>query len=582
MPLSVKRSDLAAYALANALCVALLVWALDLWRADLKVLLADGDALVVAARVKGLASNWLLTNPRLGAPFGLDLHDFPHPENLSWGLIRLLLWPFPDPIVALNIYFLLTFPLTTSAALFVLRQFGLSPLPAIAGSLLYAFAPYHFMRNVWHLGLAAYFPIPLVVMVILWICLGKPLLLTAGREREARGRSVAAVVICLVASASGFYYAFFSGFFLLVAGVYAAVRDGRRALGSAAILIAVLTIGLLINTYPILFYVLDHGENHEVAHRRPGDAEIYGLKIADLLLPVPGHRLPEAAELRSAYRQTSPLVNENEFAALGAVGALGLLGLLARQVFGLRRGARGDLFDALAMLALAGLLFGTMGGMGSVFAQLVTPQFRCLNRIGIFLSFFSLFAVSAALDRLRPPRDRDPRFIFACAAVLVLGILDQVSPAFVPAHDEWSAKRAEEAAFAEEIETRLPADSSVFQLPYVHFPDGTRFRMEVYAHLRLYLASNSLRWSFPAMHGRTGDTWQQHVIGQPVAEMVASLERAGFGGIYVDRFGYRDRGVALEQQLQDLLNAPPVVSRSGRMSFFKLHAAAETDAGVLH
>ena len=582
-----RMRTFAIFALANTLCGLILVWALQLWRADLRVLLAaaDGDALLYAMSVKGLANGWNLTNPQLGAPFGLSLHDYPHPDNLHYALLKLLLWLTGDPVVALNVYFLLTFPLATSSALFVFRRFGISSPPAIVGSLLFAFLPYHFLRGEAHLPQAGYYVVPLLVMVVLWVCAGEPLLLTGRHTPGARRRSVASLAICLVMAATGIYEAFFAGFFLLVAGPYAALRGGGwRAAASAAILAAVLLVGMAINLSPSLLYVLEHGRNRAVAHRLPGEAEYYGLKITDLLLPVRHHRFPAAAELKAAYTHTSPSVNENAFATLGAVGSLAFLALLARQLFGRQRQPHADLLDALGMLALTGVLFGTMGGFGSLFAQFVTPQIRAYNRISIFLGFFSLFAAGAFLDRLGPAsgraRARDPLFLAVCAEVLVLGILDQVSPAFVPEHERLQSIHADESTFIRAIESSLPAGAMVFQLPYVSFPEGGKSeRMGHYAHLRAYLHSHTLRLSYPAMRGREGDTWQRQISLQPPGAMVDSLVRAGFSGIYLDRFGYTDRGSAIEQELHAILAAPPIVSHSGRLSFFSLTGYAASPRG---
>jgi phosphoglycerol transferase len=60
------------------------------------------------------------------------------------------------------------------------------------------------------------------------------------------------------------------------------------------------------------------------------------------------------------------------------------------------------------------------------------------------------------------------------------------------------------------------------------------------------------------------------MTGQPPAAMVESLADAGFSGIYIDRFGYADGGAAIEQELRAMLATAPIVSRSGRLSFFAL------------
>src|SRR5207302_10587527 len=82
----------AGYALAAALSVVFLVFALQLWKADLRVpFLYWEDALLVDSWVKGVLDNgWYLHNPYLAAPAAQDFHDFPLADNLHFALIKLL------------------------------------------------------------------------------------------------------------------------------------------------------------------------------------------------------------------------------------------------------------------------------------------------------------------------------------------------------------------------------------------------------------------------------------------------------------------------------------------------------------
>ena len=75
------------------------------------------------------------------------------------------------------------------------------------------------------------------------------------------------------------------------------------------------------------------------------------------------------------------------------------------------------------------------------------------------------------------------------------------------------------------------------------------------------------------MKGREDDLWQREVQAKPAGKLVAALAAKGFGGIYIDRQGYADRGAELEQKLEALLGAPPLRSGDDRLSFFALGAA---------
>ena len=54
-----------------------------------------------------------------------------------------------------------------------------------------------------------------------------------------------------------------------------------------------------------------------------------------------------------------------------------------------------------------------------------------------------------------------------------------------------------------------------------------------------------------------------------------ALAFAGFSGIYVDRYGFADRGGSITSQLQSLLGKAPIVNKNRRLAFFNLSAFAQ-------
>ena len=219
----------AGYALAVVLSVALVVWILRLWNTDLGTPYGySGDAHFTMMQVRTvLEHGWYLNNPRLGMPFGCEMYDFPLPESLHFAAMKVLGWCGCDFVAAVNLYFLLTFPLTTVTSYFVLRHFGRTRGTALVAGLLFAFLPYHFFRGTWHLFLACYYLVPLAVMLVLWVY-REPGFLFVGRDGDNQLRLrllswpvLAGVLLSLLLASGGVYYAFFTCFFL---GVFAARR----------------------------------------------------------------------------------------------------------------------------------------------------------------------------------------------------------------------------------------------------------------------------------------------------------------------------------------------------------------------
>ena len=469
-------------------------------------------------------------------------------------------------------FYVLSFPAAAVTSLFALRSLGVTTAIGVALSLLFTFLPYHLhpARGMQHLYLSSYFAIPLVTTILLRIVCGAPVF--DDRSGRSRWRRIAATLaITIVAASTGVYYAFFAGFLLLAAGALAWSRGHRRSAGAGAALFALVVIVAGAQLLPSAVYWARNGRNPAFPNRSPGESEWFGLKIAQLLLPVDDHRLPALARLKKAYNGYMPLVNENSSATLGLVASAGFLFLIFRSLLGVGRG-RDDPLASLAALNLAAVLLGTLGGFGALFALLAAPTLRCWNRISIYIAFFSLCAIGLVLEAAKR-RFRSPSFAALLAILLVAGIADQTSEGFVPPYEDDQRIFQSDEAFVERIETALPPTSMVFQLPYMVFPESPPMNdMRDYSHLRAYVHSRSLRWSYASMKGRPAGEWERQVAALPAAEMVRTLALADFGGIYVNRWGYADRAEAIERDLTALLGRPAAISGDAQLSFFDLTA----------
>jgi phosphoglycerol transferase len=475
---------------------------------------------------------------------------------------------------------LLTFPLAALTSLFVLRHFKVSFLPALAASLLYAFIPGHFFR-LGHLFLAAYYLLPLMVMVTLWVYLSEPPLISRTDSGRAglclwNRKTIASIVICLLVSSAGVYYAFFASFFLLVAGLAGSLaRRSFAPLALSTLLVGLIGGGVLGNLVPTIRYTHRHGPNPEVAKRTPGETEFYGLKIAQMLLPTQSHRITALAKLRDSYDTGAPVLSENGFATLGLISGLGFLLLVARLLYRPPTSNPLDLFHALAILNVFAVLLSEVGGFGSLFGLLVSPQIRCYNRISMYIAFFALFAVALLWEKLLQSWSgttwqRALGYGGFCA-VVVLGVLDQTSKLFVPPHALLQSEFYADAAFVQQIEDSMPRGAMIYQLPYMPFPEGgRRERLLDYEQCKPYLHSQALRWSYGAIKARDGDLALRAIANRSVTEMVDAATLAGFSGICIDRLGYADFGAGLEARLSSLLEEPPLVNANQKRSFFSL------------
>ena len=562
------RSDalFAGAAMVLALVGAALV--LELWRADLRVPFAyTGDATLNLTLIKDVLENpWYFHNPDLGAPNSQELYDYPviSQETLNLLLFRILGLGTGDPALVINLFFLLTFPLTALTAFIVLRRLDVSRGIALVIALLYAFLPYHFQRGEVHLFLAAYYAVPLGAYLALAVFRGDRLF---GRWRPTL---ITAVMCTVVATASGSgYYAVFTVVLVIVAALlrFVARRDREALVAGGAVVAAILAVSL-VQLAPTIVYRAANGTNDQVAKRFWFESENYSLRLTNLLLPVDGHRIGALARWKDEYTTQIPQT-EARSATLGLVASLGLVWLIAVALAacaGVGRRYELGLHAGLAALTVTAVLVATTGGL-STFIAVIWPQIRAWNRLSVFIAFFSLVAVALLLGLLER-RLRAPVFAGLLALVLAVGVYDQTTKAYVPPYDAVEAAWNDDAAFFSALEDRLPADARIVQVPYEPFPEPVNTPVGIYEPAKAYLHSDDLHWSWGAMRGRPED-WAATIAGKPAAEVVAAAREEGFTGILLDRLALGAAAQATETDFGRVLGNP-AQPPDDRYVFFRL------------
>ncbi|HTN23353.1 MAG TPA: hypothetical protein VL120_05165 [Solirubrobacteraceae bacterium] len=566
--------------------VATLVTVIDLklWDASPTVPIsgAFNDATFFLSAVKGVVEHgWFWHNPDLAAPFGQTNFDFAADfgDSGHYLIVSALGLVISNPVVVFNGFYLLCFPLTAVTAYLVLRDLGSERVVALVMGVLFAFLPYHLLRHQNHLFLAAYYAVPLGVWLVVALSEGRTLIGRADRRRTALTLFVCAVV----ASASNYYAVFAMLAILFVVPVAAlARRSGRIALQGLFVLVAIAIVFGICHAPPVI-YAHEHGRNTAIAERGPAESEDFGLKLTQMVLPRPDHRIEALARRARAYEARTPITAEGFSPSLGVVATLGLLcALLVLLTTGLGDrdvSLRRQRVSIAGAVALVCFLIGTISGISALIAFEITPQVRGWNRISLLIAFAALIAAALALtalgDRLRA-RGRGPWILGVLVAVIgVLGVLDQTSAHDVPAYAAIKAGWNNDDAFVHAMEQRLPHGTRVLQLPYTPYPEnGPVNGMLDYDLFKGYIHSRHLRWSYGSTKGRPAD-WQADVQALAPDDLAIAATTAGFRAMYVDRAGYADHGAAVDAALTKLSGAGPAgVSADGRLDWYDLRPLA--------
>lgn len=526
---------------------------------------SNGDEFGVFYIVKTIKeTGWYLFNPRVGGVTGGDLYDYIYSDSLSFFLIRIISL-FVDNIYTIsNLFYFLNFILASCSSVYVCRKLNIDNKITTAISPLYGFSVYIQMRYP-HLWLTPYFLLPLSCLVAIWICKGT--ISSFHDNSQKRKYFFLAMFFSFLNAFTGMYYAFFACVIYAIAIVIRVINVGFKKFGKESYsLFCILStvLGVFINAIPNLIYWITNGANNEseLVIRNMGDAEVYALKLIQLVLPRVGHRIAALNQLSNKYYNNYPLVNENATAALGIVATIGLVASIIWLLGKCKEDEK-----VYSSLVIGLILVGTMGGISSLFSLIIKTPMRCYNRISIMIMFLCLICVTAILEKIK--KKVSPKtFPFILFAVLLIGIYDQTAYYGRPAAQYAELDSIQN--FIHQIESQEDDDTLIFQLPYVNWPSGGSYRM-----FAGYLESDHLRWSFGSMQGRQEALWQQNVAGSDIDTLIQTLLSSGYGGIYLDSAVYaqqtsQEAAVNLCNTLTEKLQTAPIISENGELYFWKI------------
>ncbi len=581
MHLNIKSLKYLDYLILNIAMIPILIFVLDLDSLVFQYPIDySGDSLQVLMFMKMLINGDLpfytyATSYNIGLPFGFVSADYPSPMSTNFLFVKMLSLFSSDPVMVFNTYIIVSYFMIINVMFFVLRRLKVNNYLAISISLLYALVPFHHFR-IGHTWYVNYFLLPIVVYYILLLWRSKPLFFIQKYKKyklDLSSRNLIIIAILILFSLWNFYFTFF--FVLLASAATISTyyyRRNRYHLYSGLMMIFFVTAPFIINLVPFQLYQFEHGKNSEVANRQSFEAEVYGLRIAQMLLPIDRHNNALMAKIKKKYNM-APLINENSFATLGFIGTLGFLLMTLYILFNDKILST---IKKLSILNFTAVIIATMGGYSSLFALFITSQIRGYNRISIFVSTMALIVFALAISHLMKSYSLKSitKFLIALM-ILFIGTYDQV-PAFMSYHKAIKLRAhlyEADKSFIQDVEKELSSSTNnmVFQLPHMSAPESeTIHQLSEYKQVVGFLFSDKIKWSYGGIKGRESDRWIKNLFELPLEEQVKILRSSGFNGIYIDRRGYEDKALELEANLSKILGTKPIVSPHKEKSFFKM------------
>ncbi len=559
----------------------------NLWDYDFNIPLfygvGDGDGTFIHRVVKGIYDNGnMFYNYYMGAPFGSVFFEFPfYGDALHFGVLELLSNIFENVSKAINVYYITLFPLTSLISYYVMKSLKVNNLLSILGSIVFTFLPFRFLRGLSHLFLSAYYMIPVAVLILIWLSIDDDFFILNKQFFEYKRNCIGLLGLVII-SITGMYYAFFFCFFVLVLSFVKLINNFNKTSSisgskKSVFSITVIMITIFVFMMPTLISSHKYGESMIQVIRSPIESEIYGMKIAQLFIPNQSHGNQYLDKIINAYAN-APLPNEgSEY--LGIIGIVGFISLIILLFYKSNiNKPYNSILNILANLNIASILLATIGGFGSLFALLISPQIRAYNRISVYIAYFSILSVCIILTNLLDKasiRNRSKAhnlFIqMFIIIVFIFSILEQ--GIFIKdGHTSYLNQYHNDSSFIKEIENVLNEDSMIFQLPYQAFPEMPPINnMPDYAQSIGYIHSEKLKWSYGEFKGRVEDSWTRETSSLEIPDMLERISVAGFEGLYINKNGYNlDEFENLINELDNILKIEPLYSSDGNLVFYNL------------
>jgi hypothetical protein len=509
------------------------------------------SAFIRAARDGHFAPFRVKFVPELGAPYEANWNDWPFLEYLPIYLIGVLARAV-GIFAALNIALAIWHLLAGLTFYFVARYRKIAIHWSFTGALAFGLASFIFSQSPDHPMVALCWHVPLFLLVWGWLAQESAILV--GSKRFWFGTLIG----FLAGLQNPYYSAIFCQLVLLTTAVVFLRTRQQGVLISGFSFIAATAFAFVLMSINPWFYSLRFGLNQSAVVRQFQWVEIYALKLLDLFVPPVTHHW-EAFRNFAQWRAHVAILHD-EGSYLGLVGTAALSICVATAVYrAIKRDPLG--IPAAAWQVLWIFVFFTTGGLDAIVAAIGFTYLRAGCRLSIVILAISLLFAAEWLARLHKRLLLSTVSASLCCVVI---LFDQVPMSLSPAERATIARQvSSDRTLVADLESLLPNGAMVFQTPVMDFPESPLRTESSYDHLRPYLYTRHLRFSFGSMKGRPREQWQHEVEKLSLPDSIAEIKSRGFSALYISRAGYPDGARGLEQNLRSLGYNQEIESAAG-------------------
>jgi phosphoglycerol transferase len=547
----------------------------------------QGDPLYYLFITKNvMTASWPYT-ASVGLPYESELILFPS-ATYVWILIKKILSLITRDLFIIENLFVYTVTIISGISFYVIaRLLRIRVYLSIIGAVLFGLLPFSLSRAFPHQIL-----LPLLAVSIgsyyalLVFYVPYRLFWTRKRPWLQVVKSWLPIVIgSILIGLSGHYWVGFGAYLIVMAGVMASLSSfSRRPFLLSIGICAIATSVFIVSQLPTFLAAHRINAAVPISARSPIDQALYGLKVPDLLVPIVTGIGSLDAKIQR-YHQLRYPNGEGRDNFLGLFGVFGfVIGLCVffssfTYLFGRHRRKRIPMYrwrmvSAASLLSVVAILFGVSNGFGNVFHLFISRNLRAQNRISVYIAFFSFITVLLIAEGVLRKYRHSLKLRWAVGGVVsilaLVSVHNQVSWYKVrPLQAQSTLEVAKDKAFFAAFQSRLGTGRRVLQLPIMVFPGSPPIHaLGEYEHMKGYLFTTNIGWSYGAVQARPAIAWQHALMQRSTADWIARARAAGFDTILIERKGYEDNANSLIADITRTLSpGRQILDRDDRVVF---------------
>lgn len=512
-----RRQICAQYVTTGIVAILGAFWALRWKLADLDqpLRVGESDLSTIYALADVFQAPFVYSSSEYGYPFSANFAVQVVPDDVTNTLIGLMKVASGSPIIAVNSFILLSFALTTTSMIWLLRQYVSATYVRVLFALSAAWMPYVFVRvGYGHILLAAIWPIPLAIGLIIR---------TIQTQYPSRKELMSSCILAALVGSSSAYYGFFGSLILgiLLTGSLPQRRDSTtpRWMSAARFLIVPAFL------FPVVARVL--------AMRWMGLEETIVRSAAESLTFA--GRLTQAFFPWGFPYMTPPELtawSEFEWSPIHLLGALGVWAALLSV-----RSSRPEVRVLAAIIVIA-MAFFTSGGLGYAFSITLTPSFRAWSRLMPFVTVASLALCAIGVQSALKGAARS-RYV-ALSVALILPISLQIVDARRELNSPLEARAPAHLLTPYLSGTSLLSESRVSNCPVLQTPVMRAFEggdvgaVKNGDHYWPGVVSRDLIWTYGAIKGTTAGEFLPRLNDADSSKVIRWVEAESVCSVWVD------------------------------------------------